>query len=128
METKQIQIKNLGKGTHIFGAAYVHPKGDTAVAPVCACPIIELGPKGSPKESATLTPEQFRFYDDENMRAKVDSREFAILVDGHDLRPDLAKREAAKLSKSPAPATESDANKESSVLAEILAEGEPKAE
>lgn len=126
METKQIQIKNLGKGTHIFGAAYVHPNGDIKEAPVCACPIIELGPKGSPKDTANLTPAQFRFYDDENMRARVDSREFAILVDGRDLRPDLAKKEAAF--KSPAPATESSASVESSVLAEILAEGEPKAE
>lgn len=129
METKKIQIKNLGKGTHIFGAAYVHPKGDTKEAPVCVCPLIELGPKGSPKDSTILTVEQFKFYDDENMRARVDSREFAVLVDGQDLRPDLAKREAAVQSKTmPTPATESDASVESSVLAEILAEGDPKPE
>jgi hypothetical protein len=133
---EKITIHNLGKGTHIFGAAHVHPTGadgkpDTSKQCVCLCPLQELGPKGTSKDSIEMTFEQFKFYADDALKQRVDEREFAVLVDGRDMRPDLARREAAKLaaaSAKPTPATESVANVESSVLAEILAESEPKTE
>lgn len=132
---EKITVRNLGTGTHIFGAAHVHPKGadgkpDTSKQCVCVCSLQELGPKGSAKDAIDFTVEQFQFYDDDSLKARVDSREFAVLVDGRDIRPDLAKREAAKAAAAAAkpstPATESAATVESSVLAEILSEGAEK--
>lgn len=129
---EKITIRNLGQGTHLFGAAHQHPKGadgkpDTSKQCVCVCSLQELGPKGSAKDAIDFTVEQFKFYDDDALKARVESREFAVLVDGRDIRPDLARREAAKAAASvrqPMPATESAATVESSVLAEILAEGD----
>lgn len=140
METKEkkITVVNLGTGTHIFGAAHVPPldkdgNPDNNKPLVCACSLQELGPKGTPKDRAEFTLAQFKFYDDEILKAKVESREYAVLVDGVDIRPDLARREAAKAaaaaaSRTQSPATESAATVESSVLAEILSEGEQKTE
>lgn len=137
METrvKKIQVVNLGTGTHIFGAAHVAPldrdgRPDNTKPLVCACALQELGPKGTAKDRVEFTVDQFRFYDDETLKARVESREYAVLVDGADMRPDLARREAAKAaaanSRTQTPATESVASAESSVLAEILSEGEQK--
>lgn len=130
METEikkhRVMIRNLGHGTHIFGAAFVHPNGDSTKQPVCACPLMELGPKGTAKDRIEMGLEQFQFYDDDTLKNKVESREYAVYLDGRDARPDLARKEIARATISPP--TESDANKEQSVLAEILAEGDPKAE
>lgn len=137
METKEkkITVVNLGQGTHIFGAAHVAPldrdgKPDNSKPLVCACSLQELGPRGTAKDRVEFTLSQFCYYDDETLKARVESREYAVLVDGEDIRPDLARREAAKLAAANArtqtPATESVATVESSVLAEILSEGEQK--
>lgn len=124
MDTKQekvITIRNLGQGHHIFGAVFLHPNDDPKLQPICVHATESLAPGGS----ISMSKDQFKFYDDEVMKKRVDTREFAILANGRDIRPELAKRDKP-VTKSPMQATESDATKESSVLADILAEEDPK--
>lgn len=129
---KVITIRNLGQGTHIFGAAHVHPNGDTTKPCICISPLRELGPRGAANDRVEMSVDQFRIYEDDALKAKVESREFAVLVDGQDIRPELARRDAAREAAQSArpntPPTASAASVESSVLADILAEGEQKSE
>ncbi len=124
METKaekNIEIRNLGQRHHIFGAVAIHPHDDPRELPVTIHPIENL----APGQSVFMSKAQFKYFDDEEMLRKLNTREFAIFVDGRDMRPHLAKKEEKK--GAGLKPTESEAAQESSVLAEILAEGEPQA-
>lgn len=122
-QKKNIEIRNLGRRHHIFGAVAVHPNDDPKELPVVLHPLENLAPDAS----VFMSKEQFKYFDDEELLRKIDTREFAIFVDGKDLRPNLAKKEE-RAKKVNLEQTPSEATQESSVLAEILAEGEPKAE
>jgi hypothetical protein len=119
--SRQIKIVNLGKRHHIFGAIGVHDKPEKPMRTLHQ--LQELGPGGN----ITMSEEHFKFFDDAAMRLHVDTREFQVLLDGKDIRPDLERREMAS-ARGPALPSDSAATQESSVLAEILATGDAKAE
>lgn len=136
METKidkrKITIINKKDGSHVFGPIAVHPNGpdgkpDRKQLIEVRYPALELHSAGSPKDHVEMSVEQFRLYEDDLMRERIDNREFAVLVDGVDLRPDLARREKPVQKAGPASAIASAAAQEASVLAELLGD-EPKAE
>lgn len=139
---KRVTIKNVGGGTHIFGAAFAHPrhpdelvaangtahknphagKEDRSQAPAQLFSTETLHPGGEVK----MTTDQVDLYDDEAFRKNVETRQFIVLLDGKDVRPDLAARDPKPRAAASTPATESAASAESSVLADILAKEDPK--
>ena len=123
-EEKNILIRNLSKGHHIFGPVHMHVVDEDGMKSFkCIYASTDLPPGGK----CEMSEKQFAFYADSEMERRVNDREFAVHVNGKDLRPELARKEGPAPA-SVAPASESAAHAESSILAEILAQGEPRGE